>query len=505
MREIKNRIASPIGRPRFLMTFAAAAILVPIVLLGLSMRARATTPTPSLCYSHQSTLTASDITYLGAIRMPQSGVDTTFATGGMAGRIVNGQVHLFVYGNHNSSNDPVYEIADPGSGYSTDYTQAPRATLVTNWGDVFHGKRTSWDASGAALTLQYVYPGGLYWNENRQLLYWTYNDAYNVTGRPDWGLGGSSLDNPATAQSTAYGPWRTMATDGDGATFYGAWRCSYMFANPTDGSMMCGSTIQSGNSRAPWGPDAYGGQAWPSPTTPGGYGSPDLNLSNRYLEYYYMANTNSANYVDQNGAVHGQLRSFRRTTEQPVWEQLSGNLSLRANPALNSGVGSWAEVDGTTGAIWLELANKRGVIYAGRLAGAASQNPADCTNAAHEWYANASVHPPLGACSHGCLPPVAITGPVTTAAFPSFIVFNPDDLLAVRGGSKTDYSTDPTSVIDLERTYGIHTADIKVVGAAKGIAGFYFDPIRKYLFVISAQLLESLIHVFAINDSPPSP
>ncbi|HEY6357858.1 MAG TPA: hypothetical protein VIX35_06415, partial [Vicinamibacterales bacterium] len=205
-----------------------------------------------------------------------NGVDTNYAYGGMSGRMVNGHVRLFVYGTHvgNGVIDPVYEIEDPGGGYSPDVRTAPQASLITNWGDVYHGKRISWDAAGHAIALQNQDPAALAWNDATQLLYWTYNNSYNVAGEPDWNLGATSLDNPTTGASTAYGPWRTVAKDGDGRTFYGPWRCLYPFANPADGSMLCGSTIQSGNSRSPWGPDAYGGQAWPTKETPGGFGAP---------------------------------------------------------------------------------------------------------------------------------------------------------------------------------------------------------------------------------------
>lgn len=265
----------------------------------------------------------SNITYVGAIRMPLNDVDTTFTNGGLAGRQVNGRTRFFVYGRHTgdlSTSDAVYELEDPGSEYTTDYTQAPRASLVTTWGDIYHGLRQTWTGNGVTVAGLggSQYPGGLYWNESTQLLYWTYYDAYNVSGRPDWGLGASHLDDPATATSTAYGPWRALAIDGDGQSHYGPWRCLYLFANPFDGSMMCGSSITSGNINSPWGPDAYGGALWPVQSTPAGFNSPDVIVPDRYLEYYFMGNTLSNNYIDASGAVQGDLRSFRRTTELPI-------------------------------------------------------------------------------------------------------------------------------------------------------------------------------------------
>jgi hypothetical protein len=497
---------NPKGR-RFFMLAALGAVIAPLVATSGARLSPAATSNLQ-CATARSVLDSSDISYLGAIRMPASGVDTQFAYGGISGRTVNGHVRLFLYGNNvGNPSDAVYEIEDPGAGYSTNYTQAPRATLVTAWGDIYHGRRQSWDANGAPIAMQYVYPYSLHWNDSTQLLYWTYYDAYNVTRRPDWALGATSLDNPTTGATTAYGPWRTMARDGDGATYYGAWRCLYLFNNPLDGSMGCGAPLMSGNAGSPWGPDAFGGHPWPTAATPAGFGTPDLNLPNRYLEYYFMGGTTSANYVDRNGVVHGQLRSFRRTSELPVWEDVGPTIgtSLRANPALNGGVGSWSELDVTGGAIWLELTNKHGVIFATTLVGSPIQNPGDCS-AAHEWYSNPGLQL-NGACNHGCAPPVAITGPVTTASFPALTIYDPDQLISVRNGTTTDYTVDPRSVIDLDQTYQVKTAPSTIVGAAKTIRGFYFDPVRKYLYVVAPQaddsrpgLNEALIHVFAIRD-----
>jgi hypothetical protein len=493
--------------PRFLAFAAIGAALAPFASGGHA----SVTPTETSnlqCATARSVIGPSDITYLGAIRMPASGVDTTYAAGGLTGRVVNGRVRLFLYGSSVATpRDQIYEIEDPGAGYSTDYTQAPRATLVTTWGDVYHGKRTSWDAQGAPVDLTpTIEPYGLYWNEGTQLLYWTYYDNYNVSHRKDWGLGATSLDNPANGSSTAYGPWRAVAKDADNNQYYGPWRCGYLFSNPLDGSMMCGSTLMSGNSGSPWGPDAFGGRPWPTAATPGGPGTPDLQLPSRYLEHYFMGNTDSGNYVDQNGVVHGHLRAMRRTNEQPIWESAAASNVLSANPALNGGVGSWSNADTTEGGIWLELTNKHAVIFVGTLAGSPVQNPSDCVNASHTWYSNAGVHPPIGACSHGCPPPVQVTGVVTTAAFPAFMIYDPDQMLAVRNGSIPDYSPDARNVIDLQETYHIKTADMNVVGAAKSVRGAYFDPVRKYLYTLAARsddsrgIRETLIHVFAIRD-----
>lgn len=497
-------------RWQFALAFIGSTLVAPMVLSGRAGRAASALIPSSLCYTAQSVISPSDISYVGAIRMPQNGVDTSGSYGGLTGRIVDGQVHLFVYGIHRlnlSQSDFVYELGDPGAGYNPDYTAAPRATLIKDWGDIYHGKRQTWESNGSAVDLStWQIPDGLYWNEQTQLLYWTYFDTYNTTARPDWGLGATSLDL-ASGTSTAYGPWRTKAVDADGRAFYGPWRCRYLLNNPSNNSMLCGSGQTSGVHTTPWGPDLYGGRPWPTAATPSGFGSPDLNLPDRLLEYYFMGNQQSANYVDNQGKVHGNLRAFRRTVNKPVFEPFPSNYqNLTVNPALNNGVGSWTDMDFTTGGIWLNLTNKRGVIFSAALSGSAVQDPTSPL-AGHVWYRNSG----LGhdTCTHGISSPVPITGPVSTASFPALIIYNPDDLLAVKGGQMQDYRVDPVAVLDLEQAFNIKTAPITVVGAAKSVRGFYFDPVRKYLFVLANRaddtragpvFLESLIHVFRIND-----
>ena len=196
-----------------------------------------------------------------------------------------------------------------------------------------------------------------------------------------------------------------------------------------------------------------------------------------------MGNTLSSNYVDRNGVVHGHLRSFRRTNEQPVWEDTGDRgTSLRANPALNGGVGSWSEMDAT---------ERR------HLAGADEQARRDLRQHAGGQSDPGPQRLQCGprmvltapaACTHGCASPVQITGPVTTAAFPAFAIYDPDQLIAVRNGTVADYTVDPAKPDrprpDLPHPDREHQGRR---GAAKTIRGFYFDPVRKYLFILAPQ------------------
>jgi hypothetical protein len=511
--------------------FSAFVGLAIAVGAGLSwpVTSRALSAAVDLCFSNQRIIGASDLTYVGAIRMPQNGVDASNAASpSLTGRIVNGQVRFFIYGKRDqtSGESVVYELADPGSGYSTDYTQAPRASLVTDWGNIYHGKRVEYaypngpnSANGAVLDFRAQSgTAGIYWNESTQLLYWVYYNNYDGNSHPyDSQMGASSLDNPSTKATTAYGPWRTKATDGDGNTWYGQWRCQYMTASPIDGSMMCISGLAvSGATQVPWGPTLYSRSSWPTGSTAAGWQAPDLSLPKRMLNYYFMgaqqASVGRPWVHDRSGELHGDLRSFRRRTDQAVFEYFDAahfpNVNfqnLRVNPALNGGVGSWSDMDSVTGGIMIETPTKRGMIFSAVLAGhpLGLSQPNNCS-AAHEWYTNSGVGTAL--CPHGCAPLYPNAGPVSTSMIPALIVYDPTNLDAVAAGAVKDYTVEPYDVINLD-TFNIKTAANNEQGWAKNIAGFFYDPARQYLFVLAGNAdntraswyREPLIHVFKIN------
>lgn len=514
-------------------------------------------------------LQATDLTYLGCMRMPDS-VDTGSGGTGMTARRVGGQLQFFIYGRNPTgatftvtdgisplvctltpaglsagdkiafvraangnlvpesrrvqavsgnqitldralggtpaSGDTVYyttdyfvyELADTGS-YNTDYTRAPQMRLVTAWPDIYGGRRVTWNGDELIAPMEYLYPGCLYWHEGNQLLYWTYNNAYaGQTHQEDWGLGATRLDNPATGDSTSYGPWRVLATDGDGSEWYGPNRAGVLFPGP-DGSMG-GHGVYNATRTAPWGPQFYAGGAWPTAYTPSGLGAPDLLLPDRYLEHYFMAGA-GPNVFNDDGSVQGEIRSFRypNSPNRPyLYEDIDRPVTF-ADPAKTGGICTWTEMNGLNGALWLELPTKRGVLFAASVVGSAVTDPRR-VEAAHAWYRNAGVG--SAQCSHGFGPPNVpdIAGPVTTAAFPALIFYNPDDLRAVQAGTQVDYAVNPISWIDLRSSFNLQTAGrgSLVIG---NVGGFYFDPTRNYLFLSTTEASDSgetLLHVFEV-------
>src|SRR3989344_5949066 len=451
----------------------------------------------------ESVITENDITYLGTMRMPQSGVDTVGAYGGLTGRRVNGQLRLFLYSSGFSGNR-LYELA-PTTTFNTDYQQAPRMQLITDWGNIFNGRIGDYDSQGNVNWFGYLLQAGLEWNEQNQLLYWTYYDSYNSTLIPHWNLGATRLDNPQTGQSTAFGPWRTRQVDGDGVSWIGAYKCAYL-TTLLNGKMGCeGAYFVS--KAAPWGPQLYGGADWPTQSTPTGYNAPNILMPERYLSYYDMIGR-----IDGiRGTYTPPLRSFRRPGPVGgyVWNSTPNSPAVEIDPLKYNNQGSWTWRDSVADMEWIDTGTKKGVVWMATLAG--SPNPGPTCGTGHVWYRNTGVGTEFD--MYGCPSPVDIAGPVTDAAYPAFIIYNPATLDSIKAGQMVDYTAEPTSVVNLEDRYNIKTAVITSL-AAKSITGSYYDPTTRYLYVLAPSsdtsrvgpnFPEALIHVFAIDYQGPLP
>jgi hypothetical protein len=475
----KNTSAEPKpvneSRRRFLTTVALGASAAPFLSLSRGLLAEPAAPAdPGLCYSNKRVLGPSDFRYLGAMRVPATGADMSFSYGQLTGRRVGGAVRLLMVGNL-IAGDPIHEFADAGS-YDPDEAVAPRMSLVRSWGNVYGAARRTWRPDGSEKTGYPRYPGSLQWNEATQMLYWTYYDTYNTTGDEDWCLGASSL---LDAGPVAFGPWRPS-----GGGKKGPWRSIRLALHPS-GDMLCGSGVMAGSSNSPWGPDLWSGP-FPNAGTPSGFGRPDLTVQ-KYLTYYPMVG-----HINGDGTYSGPIRSCRRPGDY-VFEPIvsGGGAMTEIDPTKNGGVGSWTQLDSVNGMAWIDLPDAHGVIFTGRLA------------SGHVWYSNAG----LGNlnCTHGLPPPVATTGPVSTDAYPAFVLYDPADLNAVRAGSRVDYTVDPTSVVNTQTTFGTKTASITSVGSAKALGGCYFDTESRKLYIAAPQadatipgLLNPLIHVFQV-------
>jgi hypothetical protein len=546
--------------------------LCSILALALTVTAVAQVRVPIRIVTVSDVLAASDFTYQGMIRMPLVGVDTSLAMGGMSGRQVAGDTHLFIYSNWGGVDEPgVYEIDVTGLTPNTTLASAPRSTLVTDWGVVFDGHRTAWEDDDDPISLagSQSLPHGLYWHEANQLLYWGF--AVGYTGTAPESIGASSLDDNDPVTVTGCGSWRYTYAGGASTGVDGS-RTHYFTAHPTTGKMLSGGISKSGNAAIPWGPSLVGGQDWPTCATPAGATETPLSTPDKYLNYYYP---DDAPYTTL-GAVTGTVRQFKFPVNFTyAFENFNPN-SIQANPA-TAGYGTWSdENSSTTSVTWFNGTHKKGVIYTGTIQASTETDLEDCTNSTHLWYRNESngyirltsasgsfaasstitggtsgstanvtqtsgneyiywngfttpftigetVTGPSGSgtvseydlfdtCNHQCACVQCATGPSTTRSTPVLIIYDPDDLEAVKAGSATDYATVPEHVIDVEAAYGVVTA-AQTETVANHIGGAYLNGTTLYLHALRADCTrtgncnfsETVIHVFTIDDSAPPP
>lgn len=476
------------------------------------------------------------VEYLGAFRMPNDiSAAVTFSYGGLAGRRrADGTLTFFLAIDDQYMPSTIVEVADPRN-YSREWQTAPQTTVVQWWSDICQGKKGTWmttaqhartlrDAEAQVFTLPidkraillawirrlrertpksgeltwYEFTpgqaplGGLLWDEPSQAIYWSYGDFYNVSGRPDWALGGTKLKTDGTVE--AHGPWRLTGTDKDNVTRFGSWMSGHL-AHLPNGDLLTGSTLQSGNTGSPWGPEAYTGRKVPALSD-----DPmvDLPMPVRLMRHYPMTGT-----IDQQGIANGPIIAFRRGVHPPLWEDPKGASPHNINPAHYNGVTSWREVDVTTGLAWIEYEGKRALFFTGINAGSKIQDPTN-PKAAHVWYSNVGMGA-LNCPSHNVPPPVSITGPVSTSNIPVFISYAISDVEKIVRGEIEDYAAEPAEYLDLEDRFGVRIAPENVM--SPGFNGGVFDAERGYYFVIAHRAddvtvwgsLTSLVHVFRLG------
>jgi hypothetical protein len=491
-------------------------------------------------------LTEADFTYEGMIRIPASGVDMFTTIGAMSGRQVTGDTHLFMYSSSSGVDHPgVLELDVTGLTPNTTFASAPRATLVTDWGVIYDGKKQSWEEDLDEQNLLGVgnaLPKGLLWHEANQLLYWGY--SINYTDNARWSVGATSLDDDSPLTITGCGPWRFSYDNSD----YDGTRHHWLLNHPTTGKMYGSGSTKSGNASISWGPSLVGGNDWPTCGTTGGIGMTPIEITHRLLNFYYPSGTYNAE-----GTVTGTIQQFLYQDGLTYDFEIVNSTGLRADPAQNAGVGTWAdEADSSSQPIWFNGTNKKGIIYPAKLQGAFSSSFGDCGISTHAWYRNSTTGflrttgatgtfdsadtatggtskatgtvqgaVTIGAntyiflsgisgtytatetvtsdsgsatvaeyvngdtCNHGCENPDA-TGPVSTLTTAALIIYDPAELERVRVGTIEDYEAVADSVIDVASAWPSMKLYTGTGGNHKTINGGYLTGTTLYLYAPSA-------------------
>ncbi len=350
-------------------------------------------------------LTQSDFTLLGFERFPHDTVDD--CPGGkstLTGRHVGGDVHLMIYCGDNNQGYYPYEVVDVGSGYTTNISTAPRATLYARWNGAYGSPslRYSWyppgTGGGLAGTLyeacgppatNCLYPSGIWIDESTtpNTLHWSWWSTYNTGLVQIWSHAISTLDSVNTSThvgtSTAYGQWRWDL---------GLQNSWYFGEDPIHAGKMCvgGSVESAGVTGASSGPSLWCNTDPPTPSTPAGWcapgtepctGSPADSLvmtTPEYLRNLYDGsdNGNPTNHANCDGTQTGTIISMRRPSTNPRGEyysygdQCSGpTFGPEPTAAGQNGLGAYTSGDRIQSYSWINGTNKQGVLFFGGLWG----------------------------------------------------------------------------------------------------------------------------------------
>lgn len=467
-----------LDRRRFLTTFAVGAGLAPLLPLARGTSARAAYESQqgaSLCYGTKRVLNAGDFTYLGAMRLP--GELSSYTTASLAARRVGGQLRFFLTGEFSQnavgnwgSINSIWEVADTGS-YHVNYASAPRASVVTQWGDIYQGRRTTW-VNGQQFNwdLNYLLVPSLLWKNDR--LYWSYYDFYNVSGRQDWCFGMTDLRSGPQSM-VAYGPWRPNI----GVKHAGGW-----LVDMPDGTMGVGSPLQSGNIGSSWGPELHSGSPFPNEGTPVGPNAPDLVFNRRHVQYGFPGGVfNPDGSVRPGYSIPSMLRQGNYVWHDPLQSPGGSGVIVEVNPALNGGVGSFTQADSVNNCVYIDLPDRHGVLFAGSL------------GTGHIWYGFENN------CGHGFGNPCGGgQGPNASGRAPQWWIYSPEDLQRVANG-EIGANLTPHAAFDPTSRYPIQ------MGCHQAFGGLYFDAPTSRLYVAAPSadlsipgLQLPLLHVYQL-------
>jgi hypothetical protein len=292
---------------------------------------------------------------------------------------------------------PILDIADDGSSWVQDPASVNTLAITNIIEQPYHGRRGGFDAGNNNVwsALGYITSSGIYVHNGLWYLSWYWSYVSNTTS--------SNFGMYDPVHDIMYGPWVLKTWDGDGVSHQGQQGCAMLLADPVDSTKFgCTTLLSSGITQFPWGPNLTVGLPWPTSSTSNAFGSNILDFgtslgggSPRYIYQYYMGDPGTANYFNQDGTVHGFIRSFRYPTsynymDEPRTHTADGTRRLSADPAQNGGVNTFNEIDRIQGAMYFRGTNRQGVIFATNLLGRnAGYSNTSCTVTQHEFYANA--------------------------------------------------------------------------------------------------------------------
>jgi hypothetical protein len=381
-------------------------------------------------------------------------------------RKVGGQIHFFT-GDHTVNIDGIHELDCPG--FDPVLASAPRATILKSWGGpgTFYTKVPAYDANG-------VYRNGLWWDEEINALWWTYGIFYNMgPSSPTFGFTQLSGTWP-NETFTIYGPWYSNASDKIQREWIFKLPPSFVAAHCPGKPLGMGCGFWSGNASSSWGPGLIASERPTTATPPYPTG---IYHAYKTLSFFPLNRTiEPPGYPAPYGGPYPRIDVI----PTPVLvHKREANYSVydKGLPPAGS-VGYWEQCDHINACVWIDLADKRGVVFFAQ----SGNGP--------QWYGGWNMYqsqfgfydyPPEGWGPH--------TGSSLVPKAPRWWIMDPADLGNVADGlvnsydihAKPEYGIDPTTLTAYTPLWGSAQtqADCRTTGAV-------FDPDTRMLYYLAS-------------------
>ena len=388
----------------------------------------------------KTVITPEDLTFQGYVRFPGGIGENSmyYSNPALAPRTVGSDTHVFIWGDYDpgSGDHPLLEFKLPTATPNTDVTASPAATLIKDWGLVRAGHVITNDSDNPN-TL-----GGLYWDESRNAVWWTYGDGYvPVYHHPTLCC---TVLNDAAGTFTTYGPWRPDAATSSmvrGALL--PLPDAFVTANTPGKPVGIMGHMNSGVDSCPFGPNLYAMELFDPATKLADTASGDTPSV-------------AAISLIQHDVNHKKTRDTRYA--QCHWVS-QYNCSLGYN--ITDATTDWAGPDAAVGendtckwAVWIDTPTKHGILFGGQLTRTPDDyvSDKDPNGLLHMWYGN-SEHAAISgpgfddfACCHNQADPWwGTTGPASGFRQPMGWIYNPDDLVGTAAGTTNPWALTPTT------------------------------------------------------------
>lgn len=413
--------AADLSRRELLKRLAQAGVVAPFAFSAMEAAEQAPSQPQGVRFKTKPIVSPSDLRFAGFYRVPG---EMSYAYAAFARRSVNGKTRLFTNGGYNSTTRdwPLVELEVPGSAPGMDPLTAPPLQIIRAWPNYRAGHVLTNGSNNPN------YPGGMYWDEARNAVWWTYADAYvPVQHFPSVG---ATVLNDAAGTIQSFGPWRTawlpQRTLGS-FTDIPEW-----FAPHVGGKRIALSAFPtSGAVRGPWGA-CLSATSLPVPgsTPPDAFSDqqrrtlPSQGLILHDIDHRQSRNSRyklcawKEKYVDAAGAY--------LEPGQPIFG------SQDPGSGTNDGMGT---------CVWIDLPDKHGVLFFGGLAGTPANYvaPHDPDGLVHIWYGK-------NICAHGQVDPYhQATGPGTNYRILHGWIYDPVDFQNTAAGRQDLWSPRPKS------------------------------------------------------------